>query len=112
MKPSLFLFLLIGLSCTAKKYSDGPLQQDIDLIYYNEAGLYQVKKDISNGNAYYVDALNAIRKEADKFLEMEANPVIHKSQLPPSGDKHDYLSPCTLLVAKSRYGKWITLDSS
>ncbi len=62
------------------------------LIYHNEAGWQEVKEQIADGNAYYVKALKNIIKKADAFLELEANPVVNKSIIPPSGDKHDYLS--------------------
>ena len=39
-----------------------------------------------------VPALVQLRAEADKLLEQKPRSVMDKSRIPPSGDKHDYLS--------------------
>jgi hypothetical protein len=37
-------------------------------------------------------ALEHVRKEADKMLKAQPHSVMEKTRMPPSGDKHDYLS--------------------
>jgi hypothetical protein len=51
-----------------------------------------VRNDIQKGNEKYALALKSLRKNADKALKTPAVSVMEKKQVPPSGDKHDYMS--------------------
>lgn len=62
------------------------------LIYANERRLNNVKTAIAKKNNDYTTAYKQLIKEANKALLKKADPVVNKTQMPPSGDKHDYLS--------------------
>ena len=63
-----------------------------NLIYASEIRLNKSKALIAKKDPDYVSAYNKLIKAADKALLLESNPVVNKTQMPPSGDKHDYLS--------------------
>lgn len=78
--------------------SKGPLsvsEQKLNqskLIYLNEERLEKVKALIEGKDAYFTEAYDQLIDEADKELGKTTNPVTNKTQVPPSGDKHDYMS--------------------
>jgi len=84
------LLFLVFTACQNKPSI--PVSTSSSLVFLNANGLQEVKAEIKKGNPYYVDALAEIVQAADKYLPMPANPVIHKSILPPSNNSHDYLS--------------------
>jgi hypothetical protein len=51
-----------------------------------------VRQAIQNGSKDYAEALESLCKDADKALKTAAVSVMDKNQVPPSGDKHDYMS--------------------
>ncbi|WP_083631293.1 alginate lyase family protein [Labilibacter marinus] len=75
--------LLMLSACSTK--NDG-------LIYVNQQRLEKVKDYISKNDTFYLNAYHYLIEEADNELEGIVNPVTNKTQLPPSGDKHDYMS--------------------
>lgn len=62
------------------------------LIHYDEVLLEAVKEELAQNNSYFVSAFNSLISNASTELNKEANPVTNKSQIPPSGNKNDYLS--------------------
>ncbi len=54
--------------------------------------LMKVKKDIQGGSKEYTAALKALKKNADKALNLVPPSVMEKKFTPPSGSKHDYMS--------------------
>ena len=56
------------------------------------ASLNQVKARIANKDAAFAAALAQLRREADKALLEGTFTVTAKKRVPPSGDKHDYLT--------------------
>jgi hypothetical protein len=75
-------------------YSDKSqmINQHNDLIYLNEARLQKVKALIKKEDSFFKEAYNELIEIADKELNKEPNPVTNKTQTPPSGDLHDYMS--------------------
>lgn len=63
-----------------------------ELIYFNQQHLAFVKKQIKAKHPYFTKNYQALIKEADALLTMDANPVTNKTMIPPSGDLHDYIS--------------------
>jgi len=63
-----------------------------DFIYLNSDRLQKVKNLIALGDEYFVEAYEQLIVEANEELEKKVNPVTNKTQFPPSGDKHDYMS--------------------
>ncbi|MGG1639018.1 alginate lyase family protein [Paenibacillus sp. NRS-1760] len=62
------------------------------LIYYNEDLMNKSKENLLSGVESYVAAFNKVQTDAEKFMNALLNPVTNKSLLPPSKDKHDYIS--------------------
>ncbi len=54
--------------------------------------LKAVKKAIRQGDATYTTALRQLTDAAEKELQKKPATVIDKPMMPPSGDKHDYMS--------------------
>lgn len=96
------LLIYIFISCSSKSIDamDEESKQEINdevkeagsFSYYSEKRLQDVKQLIAQNNSYYKSAYQTLIIEADKDLNFKANPVTNKSIMPPSGDKHDYLS--------------------
>jgi len=54
--------------------------------------LENTKKHIKAGDALYLPAYEELLEEAEMALGLAAPSVMNKTNLPPSGDKHDYMS--------------------
>lgn len=54
--------------------------------------LVSSRSRLAAGDATLRPALNRLLAEADRKLEQKPSSVMDKAQIPPSGDKHDYLS--------------------
>ena len=63
----------------------------LELTFLPGAAMAEVKLRIGHDD-YYRQALDKVVARADEFLQMDPDPVVNKTQLPPSGDVHDYLS--------------------
>ena len=61
-------------------------------VYLNEDRLKKVKSLIQKQDVFFTDAYDQLIIDAVKELTKVADPVTNKTQTPPSGDKHDYLS--------------------
>ena len=57
--------------------------------------LEELKTRIKNGDAAAKVLLNKLLKDANKQMEEKTPSVMDKSQTPPSGSKHDYMSMAT-----------------
>jgi hypothetical protein len=56
------------------------------------AALSRTQAEVVAGNKVYAAALKRLRKDADKVMADRIGSVMDKSIIPPSGDKHDFLS--------------------
>lgn len=54
--------------------------------------LARVKSRLQAGDKSFDPALQALLQEADRALKLTPPSVMEKTKLPPSGDKHDYMS--------------------
>jgi hypothetical protein len=54
--------------------------------------LVEIKTRIKSRDAALLPAFNRLMREADRALTTQAFSVVHKTLIPPSGDKHDYMS--------------------
>jgi hypothetical protein len=63
-----------------------------NFIYLNEERLEKVKDFIEKQDTIFTEAYNQLIVEADEELGKTPNPVTNKTEIPPSGDKHDYMS--------------------
>jgi Alginate lyase len=63
-----------------------------DKIKLDFSVLAEKKKSVQLKDASLMPAYNELKKNADKLLKYEPVSVMDKKDLPPSGDKHDYMS--------------------
>jgi hypothetical protein len=84
---SLFLFTAVWqISAAQVKLSN------TDLIKIDFNALSVKKKSIQQKDTGLLRAYNQLLKEADKLLKYAAVSVMDKTEIPPSGDKHDFMS--------------------
>lgn len=63
-----------------------------DLILARPEFLLESKHLVQEGNVYVLPAYQALLRSADSALHLTPPSVMQKKTLPPSGDRHDYLS--------------------
>lgn len=81
-------FLLFGFIVSSFQFELKPSS-----LILNQELLEKNKKAIKNGDFVKKKALASLIRKADKILaENKFYSVMHKKQVPPSGDKHDYMS--------------------
>lgn len=62
------------------------------LIFLSEERLEKVKSLIEKKDQYFTEPYDLLIAGANEELTKAPNPVTNKTQTPPSGDKHDYMS--------------------
>ncbi|MDB5203414.1 MAG: alginate lyase family protein [Ferruginibacter sp.] len=87
MKKLIWICLIGGVSnyCTAQKYT-------ARVFVLSEKALAANKSKIDNKDALIMPAYKQLLKDADKALKFGPVSVMGKKHLPPSGDRHDYMS--------------------
>ena len=83
----LFVFALIGLT-----FKLMVMAQTSEGLFVNFSQTEKVKVEISAGNKLFQPAYSALVARAELALADKPYSVMQKKQVPPSGDKHDYLS--------------------
>ncbi len=85
----LFLFVVIAnaLLVGCNTPSDPPR-----LGGWNYKWMEEVKEDLKDGKSAFLPAFNQLKKDADEALEEGVYSVTFKDLIPPSGNKHDYMS--------------------
>lgn len=63
-----------------------------NLFIWDEKALKAAKRRLLNGDEELLPALNQLRSDADLAMQCKPVTVVNKPMLPPSGDKHDYMS--------------------
>lgn len=91
VRNKIFLFknlvLIVLLNSYAYAQND---DTKISLIGYQE--LEAQKLRLKNSDEKAILSNNKLIKRADELIEREVFSVMHKTGVPPSGDKHDYIS--------------------
>ncbi|TMI61502.1 MAG: hypothetical protein E6H07_18435 [Bacteroidetes bacterium] len=87
-KPVLIVFLL--LACSIINAQEGAVSVDKIKLDFNV--LAEKKKAVQSKDALLMPAYDQLLKTAEKLLKYEPVSVMGKKDLPPSGDKHDYMS--------------------
>lgn len=85
----LIVFLLLSYDSTK---AAGPLPGKPSLIVLDIKALERNKAAINNKDKDAWQAYKQLIKDADKALQFGPVSVMEKTNLPPSGDKHDYMS--------------------
>ena len=84
------IIVLLLIICFGNCNSTQDITGKIRVIEYQE--LENQKNLIEKGDIKAVDNYNKLLKEADTILEVSFFSVVHKTGVPPSGNKHDYMS--------------------
>jgi hypothetical protein len=84
-----YLLILLTVALLSAKTQSQSLPSEVLL---NKNKLLEAKQKIAVGDATYAKAYNVLIKMADKALGKGPYSVVNKTKLPPSGDKHDYVS--------------------
>jgi hypothetical protein len=68
-------------------------QNNLPKVYtINAQKVFELRSSFLKGDLKNNPAVKKFIHNADSFLDMKPQSVIEKEQIPPSGDKHDYLS--------------------
>jgi hypothetical protein len=89
-RRSLFIMLLTALTIFAvESFSQERMPRTFLL---NPDVILGVRNSIRDGDKDYQSALKRLVRDAEKALKQPPVSVLEKKQIPPSGDKHDYVS--------------------
>jgi hypothetical protein len=64
----------------------------IGVVSYDAKKIVEVKQSYNAGKKEFLTAIDKLKRDADKALNAGPFSVMDKTQSPPSGDKHDYMS--------------------
>jgi hypothetical protein len=84
---SFVLLLALCAGCHSKQKSG-----EIQVYCMNRQGLEQVKAAIKRDDPFLQTSFHKLQIQADKAMQAGPFSVLQKTRIPPSGDKHDYLS--------------------
>jgi hypothetical protein len=82
-----WILILLGTSPHSTLAAEGPR-----VFLLDGDQLQAVRTRTANGDKQFRPAIEALRRDADRALEAGPFSVINKDAVPPSGDKHDYMS--------------------
>ena len=89
----IYLFALTLLCCgQVSRPAVGWQQPDLEFTSVDAATLARVKRNLDKQDPKLSPAYTALLRRADSLLSAPLYAVTDKTSLPPSGDKHDYLS--------------------
>lgn len=92
MKGSIFILMILAtLGCSTAKIT-GQSAGKTTVFTLDIKTLEKNKAAIKNNDAALSDAYKLLIKDADKALQFAPVSVMEKTNVPPSGDKHDYMS--------------------
>ncbi|HZE84771.1 MAG TPA: alginate lyase family protein [Puia sp.] len=96
MKNTAFIFAIsivfLSLPFRLKAQQPAATAQSPRVFLMNTTRLAELKTKLAGQDAAIVQLVSRLRTEADKFLPMRPVSVMDKPTMPPSGDKHDYMS--------------------
>src|SRR5437868_6138387 len=87
-----FIITTIPLLATEAKAKKIQPESPLRLFILKAELLAKTKQEISENNAAVMPAAKSLRGAADKVVVGPLYSVVNKEFLPPSGDKHDYMS--------------------
>jgi hypothetical protein len=88
-----FFILLMGTISNGQHLSgEKAAPSEVKVYCYRSDSLAKAKAEIKAKNQKFSKDLERLRKQADKALQSGPYSVMDKSRMPPSGDRHDYLS--------------------
>lgn len=90
---SIFPVLLLLLFLSQKVYAQ---QSGLPCLSVDAGLLAQAKQHILSGGSQYADELKILRDAAENALRQKPVSVMDKKEMPPDGDKHDFMCPAPL----------------
>ena len=91
MRTLLAVMLLVFFGSTTS-YGVEDESSELDTIYWESSRLTEAKRQAENPDEKLRQTLLLLRKNADEALNRGPYSVTFKKDVPPSGDKHDYMS--------------------
>jgi len=85
------LFLLLFSQTSILHAIETPTRKERVFISYDSEVLEKVKNAVKNKQTPYIAPYNQLIVAAEKALKEPLVSVMDKTQMPPSGDEHDYL---------------------
>ena len=92
MKTMITTFLLPALLCCGVTNNPVPPGKPPGVYALDATALEKNKKSVAAGDAELMESYRKLLKDADKALQSPLVSVMEKKGMPPSGDKHDYMS--------------------
>jgi len=98
LKRIFFMALLIAFvanvsACKISPTISSPRQSDnLELLLWDSSEIVAIKTRVAHGDPDLKDALDRLRKEADAAVRIAPLSVMDKKGVPPSGNRHDYMS--------------------
>ncbi len=89
---TLFIALLLALVCSMACYANEEESSKLRTIYWESSRLIEAKCEAENPDEKLRQILALLHKNADEALDRGPYSVTFKKDVPPSGDKHDYMS--------------------
>jgi len=91
IRSLLIVIVVTLLSCSAAKVTGQPSGKDVAFALDLNA-LKKNRSAINNNDPAVMPAYKQLIKDAEKSLQFGPVSVMEKTNVPPSGDKHDYMS--------------------
>ncbi len=87
-----FMALFVVLVLPVAGVSPEPAPTAADLVFFNQSHLSRVKTAIDAKDPFFLERYVELLAESDRLLAKAPDPVVNKTVIPPSRDKHDYVS--------------------
>jgi len=92
MNKTIYLIITAFFLSFSGCKEEQPQQAEIRLGGWDYDWIQNAKSDLNAGGEKFLPAYNQLIKDADEALEGEVFSVTFKKLIPPSGNKHDYMS--------------------
>ncbi len=89
---SSLLLVSLSLGCQASTADTGSKANSENFLLFDANGMTSVKQKLADGDPYLKSVLQEVVEKAEGYLDVQPVSVTDKPMLPPSGDKHDYMS--------------------
>jgi len=89
---TLFIASLLAFGCSSTSFGVEEEPSRLSTVYWESSRLIEAKRQAENPDGSLRQVLALLRKNADKALDRGPYSVTFKKDVPPSGDKHDYMS--------------------
>ncbi len=88
----LIIFILFSWECETGQKQGKEQIKKIRFVGWDYEWMQKIKKELNDGDQKYLPAYGQLIKNADAALNSKPFSVTYKKFIPPSGNKHDYMS--------------------